>query len=129
MFGVYYNSRLPRIREFIGAVLKKLGSPRLVKMEGPAWVELSVRRKDNKIILNLVNRATTHPLSMRNHAVEGVPRVDLVKLSVPLREKPEKVSLGVDEGTTLKWKYAKGRLSCEVRGLHIHNAVIVEMKS
>ena len=125
-FLIYYNSRLPRIREFIGSVLGKLGNPGLIKMDAPARVELSVRKKDNKIILNLVNRGTTHPLSTRNHAVEGVPLIDLVKLSVPLKEKPKKVSLGVDEGAKLKWKYAKGRLACEVRGLHIHNAVIIE---
>jgi len=125
-FLVYYNSRLPRIREFIGSVLKKLDNPKLIKMDAPARVELSVRKKDNKIMLNLVNRGTTHPLSTRNHAVEGVPAIDSVKLRVPLKEKPKKVSLGVDEGTTLRTKYAKGWLSCEIRNLYIHNMVVIE---
>lgn len=125
VFEFFCRSHYPRLRKWVGSVLDGLPHPKLLKVTAPARVEVSLRRKQGKILVHLVNRGAGHPLSPRNHAVEDIPPVGPIQITLPLPAKPTGVYLAPDQAP-LTFSWTDGRLEVEIGSLSIHNVLVIE---
>ena len=127
---IYANYRYPRIRSFVGTVLKTLAGTMPVEIDAPAYVQLTVRQRPetDQLIVHLLNTATTNPLSPVNPFVEDVPVVGPLTVRVQCPARPASVKLA-PENKGLSWKWSQGVLTATVAGLHIHTALVIDTKA
>ncbi len=125
LFGFYFNNPYPRLRKFFGSIIEELHNPDLIRVEAPARVEISVRARENAMMVHMLNRGSGHPLSPKNSAVEDIPPVGPIKITVPLAREPERVYTAPD-GTAVASEWRSGRLEVLIPSLHIHNVLIIE---
>lgn len=125
IFAQHYRTHYPRIRALVGELFAELAPPGLAKREGPAFVEMTLRSRDGRLLVHLVNRATSYPLSPSNPGVEDVPATGPFHVNVPCDYVPSRVGLGVG-GTALRWEQAGGMLRIDVPSLHIHDVIVIE---
>ena len=124
VFGVYYQSHYPRLRRFIADAMAQLDAS-LIRLRGPWWVEMSARKSEDRLLVQLVNRASGGYLSPNRHTVESVPDAGGFAVTVPLTERPTRCYMA-PEPTGLDWTWADGVLEARVAGLAIHNVLVIE---
>jgi len=123
---IYGDYRYPRIRSFVGQVLKALVDTMPVEIEAPAYIHLTVREKPNQLIVHLLNTTSANPLSPVNPYVEAIPKVGPIKVTVQCAKRPQKVSLAPD-ATGMTWKWSKGVLTATIESIHIHSALVIDL--
>jgi hypothetical protein len=126
-FRAYYMGHYPLVRRFIGDVVDALEVPGLARMSGPPTVEMALRQKDGKTLVQLVNRGSANPLGHYRNMVEHVPDAGAFTVTVPMPARPKRCFTAPDP-VGLDWTWANGTLTLRVGGLHIHNTVVVEME-
>jgi len=125
VFESFAKTHYPRLRTFLGNIMAQFQNPQLLQVAAAPRVEVTLRRKGNKLLLHLLNWGAGHPLSPRNHAVEDIPPVGPIRITLPLARKPEAVSLA-PEKSNLVWNWQSGSLSVEISSLQLHNILVVE---
>ena len=96
----------------------------MVELKGPTQVDLSLRRKGKQLIVHLVNRGVSPPLSPTHAAVETVPPVGPLELRIEWPAEPRRVTL-VPDRKGFTWAWEKGTIRARIEVLHIHSAVVV----
>lgn len=125
VFKSYHQSHYPRLRRFIGDVFQALDGKALVRLEGPWWIEMAVRQKDEKLLIQFINRGTAGYLASNRHMVEHVPDTGPFTVTVPLSERPRRCCMAPDEAG-LEWTWNEGVLTAKIAGLAIHNVLVIE---
>lgn len=125
VFRNYFQGHYPGLRRFIGEIVARLDIPWLVTLEAPPRLELVLREKDGKLVVNLINRGAAEMLMPQRVIVEELCPVDDVTVRVRLDAPPSVVTAVPDE-VTLEWRYREGELTVEVPRVAIHLAVVVE---
>jgi hypothetical protein len=108
LYQVYVSrNRSPkRAEEFLGLlgmVVDELLPDRLLKVSAPAWFEVSLRRNDDAILVQLLNRAAAH------HQPGERTSDDEIKIDLRMAKKPPAVQLQPD-AEQVDWKWADNRL-------------------
>jgi hypothetical protein len=126
---IYADYRYPRLRSFVGSVLKTLTGTMPVEIDAPAFVQLTVRQRPEagQLIVHLLNTSTTNPLSPVNPYVEGVPVVGPITVRVQCPTRPASVTLA-PENKGVSWKWSSGVLTATIESLHIHSALVIDTK-
>ncbi|MCC6696092.1 MAG: family 10 glycosylhydrolase [Candidatus Hydrogenedentes bacterium] len=124
-FRAYHQGHYPRLRQFIGDCVSALDSPRLCKLDGPWWIEMSARKREDKTLIQFVNRSASGYTAPNRHMVEHVPDAGPFTVTLPLDKKPTRCYMAPDE-SGLEWSYADGLLKAKISGLAIHNVLVVE---
>jgi len=88
-FKLYCTHPVPQFRIALNNWLSELDIHNLARRVEPWYVELSLRKKENKILINLVNRAVSGYLSPERHMVEDVPVVKDIVVYLPKTIIPE----------------------------------------
>jgi alpha-L-fucosidase len=125
VFRSYYEAHYPRLRCFIGSVLDQVKSSELISLDGPWWIEMSARKKGERILIQFVNRSCAGHLAANRHVVEDVPDAGPFSVTIPLDNEPTRCYLAPDE-TGLEWTWKEGRLTAQIAGLGIHNVLVIE---
>ena len=60
----------------------------LLSVEAPAYLYITPREKDGKLLVHLFNLASENPLSPERPIVESVPQVGPVRVACPLAKEP-----------------------------------------
>ncbi len=123
VFRDYFLGHYPLLRRFLGALIERLGIPWQVTVEAPARLEMVLRRKDDRLVINLINRGSGETLSPRRVMVEEVPPVCDVVVRVRTAEAPQTVAAVPD--APLEWSFAGGITTIRVPQVEIHTAVVV----
>ena len=123
----YADYRYPRIRSFAGAVLRALVGPMPVELDAPAWVNMTVRQRPGQLIVHLVNTAPVNPLTPQGPYMEDLSTLGPITLRAWCARRPKAVSLAPDEGEC-NWKWRDGLLTVTLPSLHIHSAVVVDLR-
>lgn len=122
--GVFFRSHHPWLREYIGTLVKELFPSPAVAVDGPACVDISLRRTaGRKLSLHLLNRSNL-PMPDRHDFTDFVPAVGPLKVEMACPERPRGVTL-VPEGVALDWAWEGGKLRFTVPRLEIHSVVVV----
>jgi hypothetical protein len=125
VFRSYYQSHYPGLRRFIGSARGRLDSGRLISLEGPWWIEMSARKKDDRLLIQFVNRSSAGHLAPDRHVVEGVPDAGPFSLTVPMKQEPTRCYTAPDDAG-LEWTWSDGLLTAKIAGLDIHNVLVIE---
>ena len=117
-------NRYPRFRSFFRDILDAVAPKQLVELDALPCVEMTIRKKDNKFIVHLLNRSSDHPFN-NSTFVEGVPVVGPLHLRIEWPKRPTQVRLALDSDG-LRWDWKDGTIDVKIASLHIHNAVVIE---
>jgi len=125
IFRDYFLGHYPLLRQFIGGLIERLGIPWEVTVEAPPRLELIVRRKEDALVINLVNRGAGEALSPNRVIVEELPPVDDVVLRIRRDSAPRAVSLMPGEAS-VDWEFSRDTLTIRVKRIEIHSAIVIE---
>jgi hypothetical protein len=125
IFENYHEAHYPGLRRFIGDVMGALDAPGLMHRQGPWWIEMVSRQKDGKQLIQFINRGTAGYTAPNRHMVEHVPDAGPFTVTIPMSEKPKRVSMAPDE-TGVEWTWKDGVLTAQIAGLAIHNVLVIE---
>jgi hypothetical protein len=129
----YFQSHTCQVRGFISDVMKTVFPKPLVEVDGPSTVELVLRKKDNKLLVHLINTAGMPTASVVNNAqysnfinIDDVPKTGKLKLHVNLGNKHSKI-YAVPDNTITKIKRSKNNtVEIKLSGFDIHCVIVVE---
>ncbi len=124
VFSVYHKGHYPRLRQFIGGLVDA-ADVALIQVEGPPWIEMSARTKDERMLIQLVNRGNAGYTAPNRHMVEHVADAGSFTVRIPMGEKPTRCYMAPDS-VGVNWGYGDGVLTATVAGLGIHNVLVVE---
>ncbi len=125
IFRNYAEGHYPELRRFLGVLIDNLALEWLVTVEAPRKLEVILRRKAGKLMLNLLNRGAGEMLSPTRVVVEELPPVTDVTLRLHSPVAPRSVTLVPDE-VPLTWQHHGDTLEIHVPQVPIHNIVVIE---
>lgn len=125
VFRHFHDKRFPRVRAFVGEVTRELVGQLPIEVQGPTAVDVTLRKKDNTILVHLVNRTSGIPNRPNDATIDEIPVVGPITLTMKMDRRPQSVELAFED-RQLKWDYADERLTARLDGLHIHAAIVIE---
>lgn len=132
-FFKYYDSHpVPAYRQILTYWLNELGTENLIQHEGPWYIELSTRQRENQILLNLVNRGVEGYLSPERHMVESVPIVQgiivrIPKACIPEGKKPARAYMAPSQ-IPLHIMEEQKQYRIVVPQIHIYDIGVIELQ-
>ncbi|MFH1008953.1 MAG: alpha-L-fucosidase [Candidatus Latescibacterota bacterium] len=125
LFRDFERNHYPLTRVFVGEIVRKLAGKLDIEVKAPICIDVALRKKGSRKIIHLVNRGSGIPNQPNDGAVDEIPTVGPVVISMRTPHEPKKVHLAFEKGA-LTWAYRAGKLTITVAGVHIHAAVVVE---
>ena len=117
----YLKNESHTARRFVGELVAKIHEP-MVEVSGSQFVYLAVNRKNDKLMVNLLNLAGPHKSAA---AFDEVPPLGPLKVSVKYPKRPGKVTLQ-PEGKPLAYEYKNGQIGFTLEKLDIHSIIEVD---
>ncbi len=88
VFRDFEHNRYPLIRAFIGVVTRALVGKLPITVQAPVCVDVALRRKGARTIVQLINRASGIPNQPNNGAIDEIPKVDPIVITVKTTRPP-----------------------------------------
>lgn len=120
----FEHNRYPLIRAFIGEVTRALVGKLPISVQAPLALDVALRRKGECTIIHLVNRASGIPNQPNNGAIDEIPRVGPVVITVKTAKSPASVTAAW-EGVKPRWKHKGQTLTITLDAVHIHEAIVI----
>jgi len=120
----YLRSHASQLREFLKEVMKEVFPLPKVELEGPPCVDLSLRRKEEKLLIHLTNTSGMQ-LAPNYTTPDFVPPVGPLTLRVRLGGRPSSV-YPVPEDLPLRSEWRGDLLKVTLPSLHIHAVLVIE---
>ncbi len=125
IFRDFANNRYPLTRCFAGELVERLWPEPPIRVKAPTCIDASFRRQSNAVIVHLVNRTSGLPNVPESGAIDEIPPVGPIIITLHLPERPGQVKLAFeDEVHEQEW--SDGLLSITVHAVRIHAAVVIE---
>jgi hypothetical protein len=125
IFRDFQRNRYPQTRELVGCFVNRLAGRMDVRVTAPPSIDVALRTRGNETIVHLLNRGSGIPQQPNNGAVDYIPTVGPISVTMRRESWPTDVS-AVFEGATLTWDFVGGELTINVSQVHIHEAVVIE---
>lgn len=109
------------LRQFLNELVRRVFDQPMVQVEGSRHVDVSVARKDGRLLVNLVNTSGPHRTEPILNAIDPVGPL---QVGIRLAQAPSKVSLEPG-GNTPKHEFRDGLLRVDVPKLEVHQAVVI----
>jgi len=120
----YLSTRNEVARRFLSDLVSEVFPVPLVGVKGSADVDVSVARKDGRLLVNLVNTAGPHA-DRQNPIHDAIPPVGPLTITLRREARPSKVTLEPG-GRAVEADYRDGCLRVTIPRLEIHAAIRVE---
>ena len=118
------HARTAVLRDFTGAVVRRLFPEPLVEVQGSHAVDVVTRRTGEVLRVHLLSTAGPHA-DPQIHAFDELPPLGPLTVSIRLPRAPARVSLD-PEGDELPFAYGAGRLTVTVPRLTVHAIISVD---
>jgi hypothetical protein len=125
LFRNYYTDHAPSLREFIGNLVDSLGIPWAATVDGPPQLEMVLRQKEGKLLVNLINRGAGEALSSNRNTVENLPSIENIIVCVPRARAPKSVAMAPSDAK-MSWAFKNGLVTIKVPQLDIHRVLVIE---
>jgi hypothetical protein len=129
LFRDFARNRYPLTRAFVGECVRKTAGRLGIEAAAPVCVDVALRRKGRRRVVHLVNRASGIPNQANNGAIDEIPAVGPVRLTLRLDRRPARVRAAF-ERQPVEWTYvARGRsgtLRVRLPSVRIHAALVIE---
>lgn len=124
LFSNYFRGHYLLLRRFIGDLVTKLALPFTVTVSGPPRLEVILRGRDDRLLINLLNRGAGETLGPTRVVVDELAPIHDVVVTVKRDLAPTKVS-AVPAGPQPTWTHGDGELVIKVPEVAIH--VVLEI--
>jgi hypothetical protein len=118
----YASTRSPVMRNFLKTLTGELFPRPLVDVQGSSEIDVSVARKDNKLLISLVNTSGPH---VQEPIIESIAPVGPLTVAIRQPSRPARVTLQ-PAGQPLAFDYRDGAIRVTVPSVKIHETLIVE---
>jgi len=125
LFRDFNHNRYPLTRCFVGALAERLLPDPDIRVHAPVCVDVALRRRGATRFVHLVNRASGSPNLPNNGAIDEIPAVGPVRVTMRLPARPASVYGDLEEGQ-LDWNWRDGVLTVTLATVHIHAAITVK---
>jgi hypothetical protein len=125
VFRNYYFGHSPALRDLIGSLLDGLGIRWMADVEGPPHLEMVLRQKNGRLLVNLLNRGSGETLSPNRVIVEELPPIQHVVVRLRRDHPPKSVTI-VPSDVKIDWSYLDGLVTVSVPRVDIHRVLVVE---
>ncbi|MGH2558702.1 MAG: hypothetical protein ACRDJH_06530, partial [Thermomicrobiales bacterium] len=125
LFENYVQGHYPSLRDFIRGLIDRMGVDWLVTLDAPPRLEMILREKAGKLLVNLINRGAGETLSPRRVIVEELPPVEQVTLRIRREQQPQAVS-AAPTVRPVDWTYTDGLVTVRLPRVDIHSVVVIE---
>lgn len=125
LFRDFVHNRYPLTRRFIGALAERLLPAPVIRAQSPACVDVTLRRRGTTTFIHLLNRASGIPNLPNNGAIDEIPAVGPVRVTMRLPARPAAVRCELEAGH-VEWDWRDGALSVRLATVHIHAAICIE---
>lgn len=120
----YLETTSPVYRKFLTDIIHELLPNPLVEVKGSHYVNVIPGRKNNSMLIHLVNTSGDHA-NAKVKGIDEIPVLYNIQVSVAVDKKPKKILLQ-PEGKTLPFSYKNGRAFVKIPEILIHS--ILEIK-
>ena len=111
-------------RDFLAALTHELFPKPMVELRGSRSVDVSLQRKDGRLLVNLLN--TSGPHADANVMTVGeIDPVGPLEVTLRLHAKPQRVTLEPG-GEPIEWREENGEIRLTIPRLEIHRVLAVE---
>ena len=124
MGQAYTNRSAPVLRDFLAALVKEIFPNPAVTVTGSHYVDVTLNRKKEMLIVNLVNAGGPHD-NEKVMVHDEIPILGPLQIGIRMEKKPAKVMLQ-PENTIVHFTYRDGLIQCSVPTLKIHEMIVVE---
>jgi len=97
----------------------------MASVEGPPHLEMALRQKNGRLLVNLLNRGSGETLSPSRVIVEELPPIEHVVVHVRRDARPKSVTM-VPSDVHVDWTYRDGWVTVNVPRVNIHGVLAVE---
>ena len=125
LFSAYWNSNAPRLKVLIRNLVELVTLDKLLEMDAPPCVEVSLFKQGARLIVHLVNYHVEKTGGGRAFA-EYVPPVRDIGIRMRLAHNPSEVTQ-MPEGRSLPYTFEDGLLRVQVPELDIHSCLVLEL--
>ena len=125
IFYDYFQGHYPLLRQFFGDLVARLPIAWTATVEASPRLELILRQKAGRTVINLVNRGAAEMLSPQRVMVEELAPVHDVRVRLRRDRVPTSVSI-IPAGDSFEWSYDDGSLDLNIPRVDIHTVVVVE---
>ncbi|MFM8810036.1 MAG: hypothetical protein ACKOJB_14240, partial [Chthoniobacterales bacterium] len=120
----FEHNRYPLIRAFIGEVTRALVGKMPITVRAPLCVDIALRRKGERTIIHLVNRASGIPNQPNNGASDEIPKVGPITITLKTPKPPASVTAAW-EGSKPQWTHRGSELVITLPAIRIHEAIVI----
>jgi hypothetical protein len=125
IFRDYCLGHYPLLRRFLADLVGGMNIAWTVEVDAPPRLEVVLRRKNGRLLVNLINRGAGEMLSSQRVVVAELPPVQNVALRIRRDRRPRSVSVAPDAAPA-EWSFADGAVTVKVAEVPIHVVVAVE---
>lgn len=125
IFQEYFIGHYPRLRTFLSDLFDSLNISWLARVTASPRLEMILRKKEGKTLVNLINRGAAEMLYPRRVIAEEISPVMDVTVTIQSPEKPKSVSV-VPGNTKMEWSYAEGVITAQLPRIDIHCVLVIE---
>lgn len=120
----YLKARTPTARDFLDALVDDLLPEPVARVTGSHQVDVSVMRKEGRLLVNLVNTAGPHA-DAKVYVLDDLPPAGPLQVAIRHDRKPKAVTLEPG-GRKQRFGYRDGRVLLTLPPVAIHDVVVVE---
>jgi hypothetical protein len=124
VFKDYFLGHYPRLRMFLAEIFNSFNIPWLVTLTASPRLEMILRQKEEKMLVNLINRGAAEMLYSHRVMVDEVLPVTDVTVKIRRSAKPESVSI-IPDNTKVNWSYADGFITVHLPQVKIHEVLVI----
>jgi hypothetical protein len=125
IFHSFATNRYPMVRQFIGDAAQRLLGDLPIQVSAPTCVDVILRRKGEQVQVHLINRISGLPNVPSSGAVDEIPPVGPVQITIEMPTAPGAVTLAFEQ-FPFQWKYQSGRLVITLEHVQIHAALLID---
>ena len=120
----FEKNRYPLTRQFIGMIVRDLAGNLDIIVSAPVAIDVVLRQRSGEKIVHLVNRSSGIPNQKNNGAIDQIPDVGPITITMRSQQRPKSVTVVLDDHPII-WKYAAGKLTINLKRVTIHAAIII----
>jgi len=127
LFANYYEFGDPGVPAWLREIADRLVPTPLLRTDAPTCVDITLRKRQNDLLIHLVNQSSGRDLSRPDFAdvwVDDVPGLGLINLEIRCEQAPGEPYLAPGN-EPVGSSHADGRLRVTVPGMKIHACVVV----
>ena len=110
--------------KFLNGLVRELFPDPLVEVTGSPFVDVTLNRLDDRLMINLVNTAGPHG-DDNVYVYDEIPPLGPLTVTIRSNKRPKRVTLE-PQHLSLDYKYSKGKIKFTLPRLEIHAVIVVE---